>query len=72
MPPEILLLYVTGYVLWFGYAINRFDVVSSNDPYYYILHSVIALFWPIAIALYVPYRMFSFFGVGGYGSNRRR
>lgn len=74
MDPSIvtgIVFYGIGVFIWYGYAINRFGVIHIDDPAYYTFHLVVAFLWPIALALYVPYRIFRAVGVND-GCNCRR
>jgi hypothetical protein len=53
--------YAVGYFLWVGYAINRFGDVC--DAGIIIINTILALLWPVCVAVYVPYRVFRWVGV---------
>jgi hypothetical protein len=54
--------YAVGYFVWLGYAINRFCycVTNADDVMPQVL---LAFLWPGCVAVYLPYRIFRWFGV---------
>jgi hypothetical protein len=52
-------VYLVGYFVWFGYAINRFCTVNGDECF----QAILALAWPVCVAVYVPYRIFKWLGV---------
>lgn len=49
----LLVTYALGYFGWLGYALNRF----SDGPDWFAFQAVFAVFWPINVVVYVPYRL---------------
>ena len=53
--------YCAGYFLWFGYAVNRFCHDPGGEEGF--VQACVALFWPLCLAIYLPYRLFQWMGV---------
>lgn len=66
MTANIILLaavYVVGYFVWLGYALNRFISRHRLGDGEEVFHIFMALFWPLCVAGYAPYRIFLWLGV---------
>ena len=56
------IIYVIGFFIWYGYAVNRFcgnPAYDDNAMWNFLL----AFFWPICVGVYLPYRIFKWLGV---------
>ena len=56
-----LVAYAAGYCVLLGYALNRF-CDDMDDPSI-LVQGMLALLWPICVAIYAPYRLFRWLDV---------
>jgi hypothetical protein len=54
-----LVIYMAGDLIWFSYAVRRFCHARGDG----VAQAVLALLWPMCVAVYVPYRIFRLVGV---------
>jgi hypothetical protein len=61
-----IIAYAVGYAIWLGYATNRFCLTEADGSPMFeeiVIFALVALLWPVCVAVYLPYRIFRWAGV---------
>lgn len=60
---DLLILYVAGYFIWLGYALNQFINEHEDFGRAHLTQIVVAFIWPGFMVGYVSYRIWRRLGI---------